>query len=322
MRRLVLFLSFWLLLTVAGCRSAAEGPADELLAEGRRLYAQKDYKAAWRHFKGVREYHADAPEAEEALLRLAQCDHKLDDGDDAFVRYRDLVDDYPNTRFAPEIAAGEFALGGDFLDGRMGGFLFFGPAREKGIEILEHMQVHFRHHPLADDALMRVALYAIADTEFAEAVEVLRRLLSDYPRSNYILRARFELGNALLHQSRGAVYDPRLLYDAHGAFNDFVVTTREAGQAKRYAKQIESARKSMAFVTTRLAERQYEIGQFFERFGEPSSAVHHYELCIRNYEESESAKRSRARIAALRLEKATSTTEEKTTKEKTEEAGS
>ena len=31
-----------------------EGPADELLAEGSRLYAQKDYKGAWRHFKGVR----------------------------------------------------------------------------------------------------------------------------------------------------------------------------------------------------------------------------------------------------------------------------
>ena len=320
MRRPVLFLSFWLFLAVAGCRSAVEGPADELLAEGSRLYAEKDYKEAWRHFKGVREYHADSPEAEEALLRLAQCDHKLDDGEDAFARYRKLVDDYPNTRFAPEIAASEFALGSDFLDGKVPGFLFFGSPREKGIEIMEHMQVHFRHHTLADDALMRVALYAIADAEFAEAVVALRRLLSDYPRSNYILRARFELGHALLRQSRGAVYDPRLLYDARGAFNDFVVTTQEAGQAKRYAKQIESARKSMRFVTTRLAERQYEIGQFFERLGEPVSAVHHYELCIRDYEESEPAKRSRARIVALRP--ATVAPRGSTTTPKRKEAGS
>ena len=83
------------------------------------------------------------------------------------------------------------------------------------------------------------------------------------------------------------------------------MTTQEAGQVKRYAKQIESARKSMRFVTNRLAERQYEIGRFFERLGEPISAIHHYELCIRDYEESESAGRSRARIAALRPEKAT-----------------
>ncbi len=301
MGRIAKTLPIWLLvLASTGCRTAIEGPAKDLLEKGARLYAAKEYRQAWRHFKGVREYHVDEPEAEEALLRLAQCDHRLNDGPEAFTRFKKLVDDYPNTRFAPEIAASQYALGADFLDGKMPGFLFFGTPRDKGVDILEHMQIHFRHHPLADDALMKVSLFLIDDEDYAVAVEVLRRLLSDYPRSNHTLRARYELGHALMVQSRGAVYDPRLLYAARGAYNDFVVTAEEAGQGERYAKQIAAARKQMAFATNRMAERQYEIGQFFERQGEPVSAIHHYELCIRDYGESEWAKRSRRRIQAMR----------------------
>jgi len=301
MRRFAKTLPIWLLLMAsAGCRTAIEGPAPDLLAKGNELFAAKQYDEARRHFDGIREYHLDAEEAEEALLRLAQCDHRLDDGGEAFQKFQKLVDDYPNTRFAPEIAESQYALGVDFLDGKMPGFLFFGTPREKGIEILEHMQIHFRHHPLADDALMKVALFQIGEKDHAEAVETLRRLLSDYPRSNHTLRARYELGHALMVQSRGAVYDQRLLYEARGAYNDFVLTAEEAGQAERYAKQIKAARERMAFATARMAERQYEIGRFFERRGEPNSAIHHYELCIRDYKETEWARRSRQRVSALR----------------------
>ena len=299
MRRTAVFLPLWLILVTGGCRSALDGPADKVLAEGRLLYQQEEYGQAQDHFEGVRKYHPKKAEAEEALLGIAQCELKTGDGENAFADFKRLIDDYPNTRHAVAIADGLFELGNEYFEGNIASFLFFSAARIQGVNVLEYMQIHYRHHRLADDALLRVALFHIGEREYGSAVETLRQLLADYPRSDLLLRARYELAGALLRQSRGPLYDLRTLHAARGRFRDFIAMVDQRGEAERYKKEVASAQKQIGTITLMLAERQYEIGQFYERVDSPSAAMHHYRICTRDYPGSKFAELSAKRINEL-----------------------
>jgi outer membrane protein assembly factor BamD (BamD/ComL family) len=303
MRVLARILPVWLALLGAGCSiRAIDGEPGPLLAEGKKLYEAEEYRQAARRFKGIRKYQADSIEAEEALYYYAECLRQLKDGELAFEKYKRLLEDYPNSRFAVATAEGEYALGVAYLDGKIPGFLFFGKSRGTGVDVLEHMQIHFKHHRLADDALIRVSEYQIKKGYNLAATETLRRLLSEYPRSQHSLRARYELGEALLRMNRGALYDKRILFDARRSFADFVASTEQAGLSERYAKQLESARDRIRLINNRLAERHYETGRFYERVDTPDSAIIYYQAGIREYPGTEYAKRCKERIDKLRPE--------------------
>lgn len=301
MRPAALILPVWLVVAAGGCSiKAVDGKPGALVSQGRKLYAAKDYRAAAGYFEGVKKYHPDSVEAEEGIFMLAECYRRMRDAELAFANYKKLIDDYPSSRFLVATAEGEYALGNDYLEGRIPGFLFFGRPRGEGIEILEHMQIHFQHNRLADDALLRVANYHLEEEDYESAVDTLRRLLSDYPRSKHALRARFELAEALLRLNRGADYDTRILHDARRAYSDFIATVRQAGLAKQYTKQVALAEERIEFIRNRLAERHYRIGRFYERTNEPVAALLYYESGYRAFPKTDFGQKCNDRFRELR----------------------
>lgn len=301
MRWLLANLLLGLALAGPGCAiKPIEGEAKPLLAEGRKAFEAKEYRKAAGYFKGIRKYHPDSVESEDAVFGLAECYRHMGDAEVAFDTYKKVLDDYPNSRFSVAVAEGEYALGLDYLEGRVPGFLFFGTPRSQGVDILEHMQVHFRHHPLADDALIHVAEYQLEKGYNRAVVDTLERLLSDYPRSPHTLRARYELGEARWRLNRGPLYDTRLLFDARRSFTDFIATTRQSGLDKKYEKQIEVAQGRIGQINNRLAERHYLTGRFYERTESPESAVIYYEAGIREFPQTEFGKRCLERLGEMR----------------------
>jgi len=294
-------LPVWLVLACLGCRSsAAKGESPTLLETGKRLYAKKDYSGAARQFRGVQRYHLESDEAEESLFMLAECDRHLHKGQTAFDEYKQFSERYPRSRFAVGAAVGEFRLGIDHFEGRIPGFLFFGPDRTRGVEVLEHMQLHYHNHSLADEALMRVASFHLEEQEYEEASETLRRLLAEYPRSKHVLWARYQLARALWLRNQGADYDERLLRRSRRAYEDFIGTATLMGQAKSLAKRIAQASKMIARIDERLAEKDFRIGRFYERIGRPASALYYYDRCLVNFPSTRHAAACRERIQRLR----------------------
>jgi len=294
-------LPIWLLLAGLGCRSsAAKGEPGELLRTGKRLYAKKNYAEAARQFRGVERDHLESDEAEEALFLLAESDRHLHEGQTAFGEYKKFADKYPRSRFAVGAAVGEFRLGIDHFEGRIPGFLFFGPDRKLGVEILEHMQLHYHNHSLADEALMRVADFQLKEKDYEAASDTLRRLLAEYPRSKHVLWARYQLARTLWLRNQGADYDERLLRRSRRAYEDFIGTAKLMGQGKRLAKRIDQAGKMIARIDERLAEKDYRIGRFYERTGHPRSALYYYDRCVANFPGTRHAAACRGRLKRLR----------------------
>jgi len=293
-------LPFWLVVLLVGCStSPAKGPPDQLLLQGKK-YAEEErrWKAA-RQFRGVTVNHPSSDEAEEATFLQAENFRRMKKSANAFSAYKELVENFPNSKYGVGAAEGEFALGVDHFEGRIPGFLFFAADREFGVRIMQHMQVHYPNSRLADDALIRTADYHIDEGYYSLAAQALRDLLSRYPRSEHALRARFQLGRVLWLQNRGAPYDQQLLSDSRRAFADFIGTVNIDRKADLFPKHLEQAQEMITKITERLAEREYVTGEFYERTKAPASAMVHYRACMREYPQTQHAKASEEALARL-----------------------
>lgn len=294
-RLAVLTLPFWL----AACFGVPKGEPAELLATARAAHKKGDYREASRYANGVTKGHKESDEAEEALYLLADSQRRLRKGGRSFDNYQKFVKTYPNSRFAVEVAVGEYELGVAYLNHEMTSFLFFGADPAYGTRILDHMQIHFRNHSLADDALVRMADFYLEDDDYEPAAEVLRRLLAEYPRSEHMLWARFQLARSLWLQNQGPRYDERLLLQSRRGFEDYAGTARLLGEAERQKEQIKVAEDMVVRINERLAEKEYLIGRFYERTKSPRSAVYYYRHCVRTYPDTEFAAECRNRLETL-----------------------
>ncbi|MFI5402552.1 MAG: outer membrane protein assembly factor BamD [Planctomycetota bacterium] len=292
-------LALLLPLSLAACSSLPQGEAPALLAEAKTLYAKNDLSDAKRYAEAIEKRHPQSDEAEEALFLTAECQRRLKMGTRSFDTYKKFVDKYPNSRFSVAIAQGEYELGMAYLKGEMGGFLFFGADRGYGTRVLDHMQIHFRNYSLADDALVSVADYYIADKDYPAATDTLKRLLAEYPRSEHMLWARFQFARTLWLQNQGALYDERLLIQSRRGFEDYVGTARLLGEAERQQAQIGTAEQMVVRINERLAEKEYLIGRFYERTRAPRSALYYYRHCARTYPETTFAEESKKRAGEL-----------------------
>ncbi len=295
-----LILPLWLAFLAPGCQLALpKGTPEELIAGARRHFEAKEWKEASRYSEAVRRNHEASDEAEEATFLYADSSRRLLKGQRSFSAYQKLAERWPTTRFSVEAAVTQFDLGVDHLDGKFPGVLFFGRNRAFGVRILEHMQVHYRNHSLADDALMRVSDWHLAHGDHDAATEVLRRLLANYPRSTFTMRARFQLARSLWLQCQGADYDERLLLQARRGFEDFIATAQQQGLAESLGEQIEASRRLVAAIVETLSEKHYRIGRFYERTGHPGSAIRYYEQTVVRYAGTKGAADAEERLRRL-----------------------
>jgi outer membrane protein assembly factor BamD (BamD/ComL family) len=294
-----LFVPGLLALLAAACSSPRGTPA-ELLREGKARYDAGRWKESIDYFRAIEKKHETAPEAEEGTFLLAESYRKAKKGERSFDAYKKFLEHYPASRFAVGAAEGEYALGVDFLEKRIPGFLFLPPDRGFAIPVLEHMQSAFRNHSLADDALLLVGQYQMERKDYDSATETWRKLLAEYPRSEHFLRAEYELARSLWFQVQGPLYDERRALLAYRTYRDFLDNAKRLpdGTVGR-EKAIAESEKAMESIRSLLAEKQIVIARFYERTDRPGAAVYYYRFCATEYPGTPAAKSSEERLQAL-----------------------
>jgi len=161
------------------------------------------------------------------------------------------------------------------------------------------MQRNFRNHSLAQRALVHVAEWHVEEGNHDAAIESLERFLEQYPRSSYALWARFELARALFDSNQGPLYDLRTLYRSRRAFEDFLGTAKLFGKLAEEAERAAEAREYLERIESRLAERGYETGRFYERRDQPGPAAYYYQQVMARHPESPFARSSAERLKEL-----------------------
>jgi outer membrane protein assembly factor BamD (BamD/ComL family) len=135
------------------------------------------------------------------------------------------------------------------------------------------------------DHLFRTGEHDLAELEYA-------RLLRDHPQSRYYPFALRRSADAALASFAGVEYDEAALIEAQERFNDYLARFRVAAEQEGVGLILDTIRE-------RRAEKDYQIGTYYERTDHLGSAVFYYRLVLQEWPDTVAATRARQRLVLL-----------------------
>ncbi len=219
---------------------------------------------------------------EKTLFYLAESQYRQGKLTDANDSYGKLAENYPGSQFLPKVAEREYAIALMWLDAvdpnapaekkekpgdRLNGRLPLVDVNGHALLVLEHVRHHDVKGPFADDAVMRIAEFHMSKGNYEEAALYYDQLISDDPKSPFLLQAHIKTIDARLKAYAGPEYDPSGLEDARKLIQKTMVTfpDRDPATSEFLTKSLELINEEMAAVT-------YQHGEFYRQTGYPGAA--------------------------------------------------
>lgn len=239
---------------------------------------------------------ADKQERAEAAWLAAEAHFALGEHREAFINYRYILENAPWHEHIGEIEQRLMAIGEAFLnDPRYGGTFF--SDRGRGVEAYETLQAHFRRSPRADDALLAVADYFARDdvADYIEAALTYERLVEEYPDSEWIEKAVYQIGHVRLLAAQGAKYDRDDMLRARASL---------ARSLQEHPKGVfaERARADLDAIDEELARSEVLVADFYRSRGKERGEIVRLANAAILYPETEAGREATARLVAQGLD--------------------
>ena len=211
---------------------------------------------------------------------------------EAFLNYRYILENAPWHDRIGDIEDRLLVIGDAFLNDEQYGGTFFDD-RGRGVEALETLQAHFRRSENADDALLTVADYFARDDvrEYIEAALSYEQLVNEYPESEWVEKALWQMGHVRLKAAQGAQYDRDDLLRAKAA----LVRSVEAHPRGMF---VQRALEDIAVVDEALARSEVLVADFYASRGQEDGEVLRLANAALIYPETASGKEAIARLQA------------------------
>ena len=203
--------------------------------------------------------------------------------------FEGLISQYSGSRYLDRAEQRRYAIAAYWLDLKKNGasIAFNDPKRPRFSLVSEAQRILHRIRlddptgKLADDATFALASSYLSSERFEDAADTFSYLRKDYPGSEYQFRSQMLELESLLKSYKGPDYDGTPL-----------------ARAEKLQKQIqmqfpsESAKHSdilvqqTSLIKNQLVQRDYEVGQFYERRGENRAAKLYYEKAKTDFDNS------------------------------------
>jgi outer membrane protein assembly factor BamD (BamD/ComL family) len=242
----------------------------------------------------VKTYGKADPAYPEALIAKAEALIGLKDYGKAHVVLQAYLGEFGGMTLTAEALRLEFVIAEAYLSGvkRKVWLVFRASGEDLAYQILDEISSDHPESPMAElavktkaDHLFKVGEHALAELEYA-------RVLKDYPRSRY---HQFSLGRSAesaLASFEGVEYDEAALVEAEERYNDY---------RRRY--QSHADREGVGLILDSIhemrAEKDYLIGQYYERTDHPGSAVFYYQGVRKGFPETIAAAKATSRLELL-----------------------
>ncbi len=291
--------------------AAGYGPdrkiAKAALERGEALFREGKYEEAAKELKTAADRWPESSIEEDALFLLGECQFFTDRYFNAHDTYGRLLKNHGNTRYLDTVMHRTFAIARywdqhqhrsgswpiepNFTDKTRPRFDTFGHA----VEAYQRIRLHDPTGPLADHSVMALANGYFLRGQFENAAwnyDVLRR---EYPNSSYQLESHLLGLQAKKRIYQGSYYDGKPLDDAGEiAEQTLALFSGELGDEK------ERLVRNRARIIEQQALRDFDMGQFYEAKRWYGAARFYYNHVIDGFPESQTARRARERIAAIR----------------------
>jgi outer membrane protein assembly factor BamD len=261
------------------------------------FYDEKKYEDAKREFMKLLKAYPKTFEASEGQYYLGLVEEERGNLYEAFQSYQKLIEKYPFSERIQEINEREYKIAEKFMAGEkrkaMGVAL---PVENPAIEIFTKVIENSTYGPLAPKAQYKLGLVLKGLMRFYEAEEAFNKIITNYPESEWVAAAKFQIASCRAATSRSPDYDQWATSEAKQKFEQFVTEHPEAVLSKEAEKNIERLREKEA-------KSNYDIGLFYEKQKAYESAKIYYNEVINNYPDSSWVKKAQSKLQILEKKK-------------------
>lgn len=257
---------------------------------------------AANHFRAASSAHPDSSLAEDAMFLEGESFFFSDRYVQANRAFEGLIADYSGSRYLDRAEQRRYSIALFWLKLKESGakFALNDPKRPKftlageARRILHRIRIDDPTGKLADDATFALATAYMDAERFEEAADTYSYLRKDYPGSEYQFKAQMLELESLLKSYKGPDYDGTPLAKAEKLRNQ--IATQFPDKASQNS---EILAQQGSLITNQLAQRDVEVGQFYERRGENRAAKIYYEKAKADFDGSVFTNELDQRIATV-----------------------
>jgi outer membrane protein assembly factor BamD len=261
------------------------------------FYDEKKYPDAIREFKKLLKAYPKAFEASESQYYLGLIEEEQDNLYEAYLAYQKVIDKYPFSERIKEIIEKEYNIAEKFIGGykrkALGVTL---PVENPAIEILAKVVENSTYGPLAAKAEYKLGLLLKGLQRYYEAEDAFNKIVSNYPDSEWVEPAKFQIASCRAAVSRGPDYDQGAMQEAKQKFEEFVKEHPDAVLSKE-------AEDNIGKLKEKEAAASYNIAVFYEKQKAYPAAKIYYENVMVNYSDSPWAVKALERLQLMEKKK-------------------
>ncbi|MGD0336907.1 MAG: outer membrane protein assembly factor BamD [Candidatus Omnitrophota bacterium] len=278
-------------------KTVAKDTPKEQFAYAKSFYDAKKYNDAVREFMKLLKAYPKVFEAAESQYYLGRIEEERGRLYEAYLAYQKVIDKYPFSERIQEIIEKEYKIGEAFMAGEkrkaLGVTL---PVENPSIEIFTKVVENSTYGPLAPKAQYKLGLVLRGLMRYYEAEDAFNKIISNYPESEWVEPAKFQIASCRAAVSRGSDYDQGATQEAKEKFEEFVKEHPEAVLSQEAEKNIRGLREKEA-------QSDYDIAGFYEKQKQFESAKIYYSDIVANYADTKLAAKASERLRALEKKK-------------------
>lgn len=282
--------------------------ADSMMAEGKRLFAEKKYKEAAEKFQKAADRWPDSNIEEDALFLWGESAFFADRYPAAHDAYGGLLKKYAHTRHLDTVMMRTYAIARyweqvyekspslpttpNLTDKTCPVFDTFGWA----MQAYDRIRISDHDGPLADDSVVAMGDAYFRRGMWEEASDNYDRLCKEYTNSKYLKKAHLLNLRATMCKYQGSAYDETPLKDSEKIARSIL------SQLGRQLTDEERAKvnESLALVINEQANREYLHAKYYEREKRYGAARKYYSIVVNQYPMTPIAQTARADFEKIR----------------------
>ncbi|MBI4367788.1 MAG: outer membrane protein assembly factor BamD [Candidatus Omnitrophica bacterium] len=247
-----------------------------------------------KELKRLVQQYPDSAYAPEAQYLIAISYEKQEKPIQAAQEFQKLIRDFPRTQRVDQATEHLFTIGNLFLTGQKQKLLGVSiiPVLSKAADIFKFIIEQAPYGPYGDQAQLRLGIAYRKMGNYDEAVQAFQAVIENYPTSALLDEVHYQLAETSYEFSQNASRDQRTLTQAGTYLKEFIKqysTSTLAERARILKQQLDDQD----------AEKNYQIGLYYEKEGFIESAMIYYEDVANRYPEATFGKKAADRFQAL-----------------------
>lgn len=262
------------------------------------FYDSRDYQRAAFEFEKLAKQYEFSDYASKAQYYVGLCYENMNKYYTAFENYQKAIDNFPHLANMDEVLARQYAIGLVYLEKpspKVMGNDIMAPL-DRAVEIFKKVVENAPYGKYAEDAQFKLGEALKKSERYEEAVQAYHKLVEDYPNSKYSTQAMYEESHCAYKASLKPAYDATATDNAIKTFEKFVDKNKDQQLA-------EKAGSTMRRLKDNIAQKSFDIAQFYESQGKVSAAIIYYQDVIDSYPDSSFVDKAKAKIEALKSPK-------------------